>query len=104
VTRVSLSVIGGLGIARITTATRDSANVEWRQARMIMYQPEAGVEGSWQPLQRTPISITTGATIAELRPFARDAVVDGYTPFNQPIGTRRIWLGVAYRLWPQRRD
>ncbi len=101
--RVSLSVIGDLGIARITTATRDSTTVDRRSARMIMYQPEAGVEGSWQPLQRAPLSVIGGATIAELRPFVRDVIADGYDPFNQPIGSRRIWLGLSLRSGPNGR-
>lgn len=101
--RVSLSVIGDLGIAGISTSTRDSTNVERRSARMIMYQPEAGVEASWQPSQRAPLSITGGATIAELRPFVREYIADGYSPFSEPIGTRRIWLGVAVGLGPRGR-
>ncbi len=100
--RVSLSVIGDLGIAGISTVTRDSTNVDRRSARRIMYQPEAGIEGSWQPSQRAPLSITGGATIAELRPFVRDYIVDGYSPFSEPIGSRRIWVGVVVRL-PQGR-
>jgi hypothetical protein len=94
--RMTFSVLGTLGIARIGTESRDSLRRTRLDARRIMFVPEAGVDWRWQPKVRLPIALNVGVAIGSIRSFVDDQVVDGYAPFNDALGLRRAWLGVAY--------
>ncbi len=94
--RMTFSLLGTLGVARIGTESRDSTQRSRLDARRLMYVPEAGADLRWQPTVRVPIALTAGAAIGSIRPFYRERIEDGYTPFNEALGLRRAWVGVAY--------
>lgn len=94
--RMTVSLLGTVGIARINTGTRDSTQKERLSARRLMFVPEAGADVRWQPVVRIPFALNAGVAIGSIRPIVEDRVADGYTPFNDPLGLRRVWLGMAY--------
>jgi hypothetical protein len=51
---------------------------------------EAGV-----PVPRLPLQIHVGGHVGTLQPYRDETVVDGYSPFEQGFGFRRLQIGIS---------
>jgi hypothetical protein len=98
--RASLSLAGDLGAVRIASRTLDATDVKRLSAWRFMYRREFGLEGRVRPRAAKPWSINAGYAIGSVQPVVQSGIVDGYTPFDQPLLTRRAWLGIMVAIDP----
>lgn len=98
--RAALSLIGNLGLQRLSTTIRDGTSTEVASNWRMMYRPEAGGEFRVKPSKEKPLWLTAGYAIGQSRPLRNHVIADGFDPFAVALDSKRAWVGVAVGIDP----
>ena len=98
--RASLSLMGDVAIARAATKTRDGTSTDVFSDWRMMYRPEVGGEMRFRLTNRKAWSFNAGYAVGQLRAVRNQVVFDGYGPFDNPLNTKRAWLGIIWQVDP----
>jgi hypothetical protein len=92
-----VALTADLTLGAVRADTRGLASGDMLRATKTLWGGLIGVQASWTPVVRVPIALEIGGGIGALVPLTRDDVLDGYTPFEQTFGIRRVRVGVAWQ-------
>lgn len=96
--RWSLAVVPEAGLARARGDVRGQTTGNHLESAERLVVLGGGALVRFRPLPLVPLQLHAGAHAQRLRPLQREQVVDGYTPFADGFGLRRLEVGVTIGL------
>ena len=95
--RLSLDLLGDLGLAWVRVDTRGTTSTGEHPSSNQLWSGMAGLEASWSPSIRLPVALEAGISAGFLAPIFAEQVLDGYAPFEYEFGFTRMRLGAAWQ-------
>jgi hypothetical protein len=96
--RSSLGLVGGLVVGYLKSDSHGLTSDERLSAEKTVWGADIGGEGRWFFSSSVPIALEAGYSFGGLHPASNVQVADGYAPFEQSFGTRRLRVGAAVEL------
>ena len=92
--RLQLSLVPGLRTAWIKSDQVGTQSGRTRNAEKAMYGYEIGAEAI-VPVSRLPLQFHLSGHVGALHPYRDEALIDGYSPFEQGFGFSRLQVGLS---------
>jgi len=96
--RVRLSVDGDVALAQFHVESRPASRGAALIADKVLIGAYLGGGAAWYPSLRLPLAVEASIAFGVFRPVISEQTADGYQPFEDGLGARRIRAGLSWRV------
>lgn len=96
--RSSLGLVGGLVFGQLNVDSRGLTSGRHLPADKTIWGADIGGDGRWFFSSSVPLGLEAAFSVGELNPTRQTMVADGYAPFEQSFGVRRLRVGAVLEL------
>jgi hypothetical protein len=93
----TVALTADLGVASLRADTHGLASGTRLAVRKALWGGLLGAEAVWTPVRRVPLALAVGGAIGALTPVVHEQTVDGYSPFEDGFGFRRLRVAVVWQ-------